>query len=169
MGRPTWQYKEAQNQNHHLPMMGHMPKSILRPSRPNPMLATCGIRQHTSISNAYTYFLSICFCRIFRRLRFQQSKQRATGCYSNDPHAECVRLPGWCWWLVLIFCERKILLAGWCWFCVREKYCWLDAMKMKLEFISESGGPASRETGVGIAGWRLRICLKQSREWRGHK
>ena len=20
---------------------------------------------------------------------------------------------GWCWWLVLIFCERKVLLAGW--------------------------------------------------------
>ena len=38
---------------------------------------------------------------------------------------------GWCWWLVLIFCERKILLAGWCWFCVREKYCWLDASNMK--------------------------------------
>jgi len=34
-------------------------------------------------------------------------------------------------WLVLIFCERKILLAGWCWFYVREKYCWLDAAKMK--------------------------------------
>ena len=27
---------------------------------------------------------------------------------------------GWCWWLVLIFYERKVLLAGWCWFCVRE-------------------------------------------------
>jgi len=39
---------------------------------------------------------------------------------------------GWLfWWLVLIFCERKVLLAGWCWFCVREKYCWLDAVKMK--------------------------------------
>jgi hypothetical protein len=34
-------------------------------------------------------------------------------------------------WLVLIFCERKILLAGWCWFCVRKKYCWLDVAKMK--------------------------------------
>jgi len=34
-------------------------------------------------------------------------------------------------WLVLIFCERKVLLAGWCWFCVKEKYCWLDAVKMK--------------------------------------
>lgn len=42
---------------------------------------------------------------------------------------------GWCWWLVLIFCERKILLVdwcgNWCWFCVREKYYWLDAAKMK--------------------------------------
>jgi len=34
-------------------------------------------------------------------------------------------------WLVLIFCERKVLLAGWCWFCVKEKYYWLDALKMK--------------------------------------
>jgi len=38
-------------------------------------------------------------------------------------------------WLVLVaaadFFERKILLAGWCWFCVREKYCWLDVVKMK--------------------------------------
>ena len=25
------------------------------------------------------------------------------------------------WWLVLICCERKVLLAGWCWFGVREK------------------------------------------------
>ena len=30
-------------------------------------------------------------------------------------------------WLVLISCERKVLLAGWCWFGVREKYCWLVA------------------------------------------
>jgi len=33
------------------------------------------------------------------------------------------------WWLLLIYCERKLLLAGW-WlvpmlFGVREKYCWL--------------------------------------------
>jgi hypothetical protein len=33
-----------------------------------------------------------------------------------------------CWWLVLIFFERKDLLAG-CWFVLREKYCWLVADK----------------------------------------
>ena len=53
--------------------------------------------------------------------------------YDNDNLSPTHTLfsAGWCWWLVLIFCERKILLAGWCWFCVREKYCWLDAVKMK--------------------------------------
>jgi len=38
-------------------------------------------------------------------------------------------------WLLLLvgadFCERKVLLADWCWFCVRDKYYWLDAAKMK--------------------------------------
>jgi hypothetical protein len=32
------------------------------------------------------------------------------------------------WWLVLICCERKVLLAGG-WFVPREKYCWLVAHK----------------------------------------
>jgi hypothetical protein len=31
-------------------------------------------------------------------------------------------------WLVLICCERKVLLAGG-WFVLREKYCWLVADK----------------------------------------
>jgi hypothetical protein len=31
-------------------------------------------------------------------------------------------------WLVLICCERKVLLAG-CWFVLKEKYCWLVADK----------------------------------------
>ena len=37
-----------------------------------------------------------------------------------------VLLAGCGWWLMLICCERKVLLAGcgWCWFGVREKYCW---------------------------------------------
>jgi len=32
-----------------------------------------------------------------------------------------VLLAGCGWWLMLICCERKVLLAGWCWFGVREK------------------------------------------------
>jgi hypothetical protein len=32
------------------------------------------------------------------------------------------------WWLMLIYSERKVLLA-YCWFVLREKYCWLVADK----------------------------------------
>jgi hypothetical protein len=39
-----------------------------------------------------------------------------------------VRLAGG-WWLVLIYSERKVLLADYWWFVLREKYCWLMADK----------------------------------------
>jgi len=57
-------------------------------------------------------------------------------------------------WLVLICCEKKVLLGGWCWFGVREKYYWLDAVNrmnsfknfcgvQRFKIISISFAPAS--------------------------
>jgi len=34
-------------------------------------------------------------------------------------------------WLVLIYCERNVLLAGGCWLILvwcKKKHCWLDAI-----------------------------------------
>ena len=92
----------------------------------------------------------------------------------SQPHLDYklkLCLTGCGWWLMLIYYERKILLAGWCWFDVREKYCWLDAVNRVgvvsgycnwLQPASGSLGPAHYHTCVFQALSRAlfpRTCL----------
>jgi len=51
---------------------------------------------------------------------------------------------GWC--LVLICCERNVLLAGWCWFDAREKYYWFARETASTTLIAHIHTTASIHT-----------------------
>ena len=68
-------------------------------------------------------------------------------------------------WLVLMasadFLWEKIIvgwlvLVGWCWFCVWEKYCWLDAVKMKRMTINGISYAHLVRDGCGSVGKQLK-------------